>query len=627
MDGTAFLHRLLEGCAPAAVRSIRDGYHALERLPYRRIWVLDSEFATNGNPHRTWCFCGLELRTGCRFELWTDGYQGPPPCLTDRDTLFVAFVASAEIACWQQLGWPTPERVLDLYQEARIVTNTGLKSDPHSLADACRYQGIGMLDLDLKKAHQMEAQNRTIWPTDEREKLLAYCSSDVTATAQLLLATLPGILKLYGDDVERGLYFTMMRGECSAAMGKAELRGLPVNPDEWAVLRGGRLGIFPAMVAGLPPELRAIYRNTRGGPVFNTDAFEAEMARRGLSADWPRTPLSNRLNTSREMLKQMLGPVPELHPLAEVMGSQATIALLQWKVGQDGCCRTLISPGRTATGRCAPRGREFPFAAPRRFRHALQAPPGSVILQADYAGQESGILAEQSGDAAYLAAYETGDIHMAAAKLCKIVPESATDITHPKERGQLKAVNHGLAYGSRPKRVAAQLGVDLATAEYLYSTHRRVFHRVHDYLAAAVDTADNDRRSTCQDGWSKRIVPPFSATTALNFGVQATGAAILRRAIVLVDRAGLPLVATVHDSLIFVCLLQDAAAVLLEAERLMVDAAAYFCPGITLRVDFSASVPVPGMPSDRKLKPLADPRSRESYDQVLEQARTAGKAT
>lgn len=271
MDGTAFLHQLLEGCAPAAVRSIRDGYHALERLPYRRIWAVNSEFATNGDPHRTWCFCGLELRTGCRFELWTDGYQGPPPCLTDRDTLFVAFVASAEIACWQQLGWPTPERVLDLYQEARIVTNTGLKSDPHSLADACRYQGIGMLDLDLKKAHQMEAQNRTVWPIDEREKLLAYCSADVTATAQLLLATLPSILKLYGDDVERGLYFTMMRGECSAAMGKAELRGLPVNPDEWAVLRDGRLGIFPAMVAGLPSELRAIYRNTRGGPVFNTD--------------------------------------------------------------------------------------------------------------------------------------------------------------------------------------------------------------------------------------------------------------------------------------------------------------------------------------------------------------------
>ena len=180
--------------------------------------------------------------------------------------------------------------------------------------------------------------------------------------------------------------------------------------------------------------------------------------------------------------------------------------------------------------KCAPKGREFPFAAPKRFRHALQAPLGWVILQADYAGQESGILAEQSGDPAYLAAYATDDIHMAAAKLCKIVPESATSTTHPQERRQLKTVNHGLVYGARPKRVAAQLGIDIATAEHLYRT-RRVFHRVHDYLAASVDTADNYRRSTCQDGWSKRIVPPFSATTALNFGVQATGAAILRRAI------------------------------------------------------------------------------------------------
>jgi DNA polymerase I-like protein with 3'-5' exonuclease and polymerase domains len=222
---------------------------------------------------------------------------------------------------------------------------------------------------------------------------------------------------------------------------------------------------------------------------------------------------------------------------------------------------------------------------------------------------------------AYLRAYESGDIHMAAAKLCQIVPENATEASHPKERGQLKAVNHGLAYGARPKRIAAQLGIDIATAEHLYRTHRRVFHRVHDYLADSVSTADNYRRSTCQDGWSKKIVPPFSATTALNFGVQATGAAILRRAIVLADRAGLPLVATVHDSLVFCCELPEAAPVLLEAERLMVVAAAYFCPGVRLRVDFSASVPVQGLPPGREVKPLADPKSRESYDLVLAQAR------
>ena len=69
--------------------------------------------------------------------------------------------------------------------------------------------------------------------------------------------------------------------------------------------------------------------------------------------------------------------------------------------------------------------------------------------------------------------------------------------------------------------------------------------------------------------------------------------------------------------------MRDAVAVLLEAERLMIEAAGYFCPGVALRVDFSASAPVPGLP-DREVKPLADPGSRDSYDRVLEQARMGG---
>jgi DNA polymerase I len=482
-----------------------------------------------------------------------------------------------------------------------------------------------VIDLDVKQAMQQEAQTRTTWPIDLRAKLLSYCDSDVTATAQLLLAVLPEMLRLYGGNPEGGLYGTLMRGECAAALGKAELRGLPVNADDWATLHRGRLKIFPAMVAGLEPGLRAIYRDTGQGPVFSHEAFEAEMMARGLAVEWPRTPLSGRLSTSHKVLDQMLRPIPALHPLAEVMGAQSTVALLQWNVGKDGRCRTLLSPGRTATGRCAPKGREFLFAAPRRFRHALQAPPGMVLLQADYSGQEAGILGEQAGDLAYMAAYRSADIHLATAKMCGLVPESATGDTHPRERAQLKAVNLGLAYGARPPRIAAQLGVDLAMAEHLYRTHRRVFGRTHDYLASVVDTADTDRGTATQDGWWKRIVAPFRTTSALNYGVQATGAAILRRAIVFAERAGLPLVATVHDSLVFCCPVADAPAVLLEAERVMVAAAAYFCPGVVLRVDFAASLPVSGLPG-RTVKPIAEARSREGYDRVLEQARQGAAA-
>ena len=105
----------------------------------------------------------------------------------------------------------------------------------------------------------------------------------------------------------------------------------------------------------------------------------------------------------------------------------------------------------------------------------------------------------------------------------------------------------------------------------------------------------------------------------MNFGVQATAAAVLRLAVVLLGRAGLPLVATVHDSAVFVARAEDAAEVLLEAQRAMLAAAAYFCPGVRMRVDFSSSVPVvvPG----RAVGPLADPKKRVAYDRMLRQAR------
>ena len=558
----ALLHSLLVDCQPHAVRAIRQGFNALARLPFKRIWVVDGEFMTNGNPHRVWCISGFEVHTGAHFEWWTDGYQGPPPfAADDPETLMVAFVAGAETCCWIQKHWPIG-RILDLYQEARLITNTGHKSDPGSLVDHCRAVGIGVMDLELKHEMQLEAQRRTDWSGGRGDKLLSYNAIDVFKEAQLFLALLPRMLALYGNDLERGLYFTLQRGECAAALGRAELRGIPIDPHEWSVLETGKPNIYPAMVTALEPKLRRIYRDERKGPTFTEKAFnELMLSYPGLVDDWPRTPRSGQLVTTAEVLHQMLGPIDELRPLVEVMTARSTVALLGWQVGDDGRCRTLMSPGRTTTGRCAPKGKEFPFAAPRRFRHALQAPLDWVILQVDYAGQEAGILAEQAQDDAYIAAYNTGDIHLACAKMCGSIPASATADSHPTERAAFKLVNHSLSYGARARRVAAQLGRPLHEAEYLISTHRRVFRKTHDYLAACEDTADIDRKVTTQDGWHRRFVQPFSRNSARNFGVQATGASSQRRAIVLADRAALPLIASVHDALIFCCPLVSMSTV------------------------------------------------------------------
>ncbi len=65
-------------------------------------------------------------------------------------------------------------------------------------------------------------------------------------------------------------------------MGKAELARVAGQPRRMGRATGRQARHFPAMVSGLPTDLRAIYRNTRGGPALNHDAFEVEMAKRGV---------------------------------------------------------------------------------------------------------------------------------------------------------------------------------------------------------------------------------------------------------------------------------------------------------------------------------------------------------
>ena len=56
-------------------------------------------------------------------EFWRGEFPSQPPFSTGPDTLFVAFVASAELGCFRSLGWPMPVRILDLYAEFRNRVN------------------------------------------------------------------------------------------------------------------------------------------------------------------------------------------------------------------------------------------------------------------------------------------------------------------------------------------------------------------------------------------------------------------------------------------------------------------------------------------------------------------------
>jgi hypothetical protein len=91
---------------------------------FREVVAVDFEFiATPGNRPIPVCAVAHELRSGRSFRIWLDELGPSPPYAKGPDVLFMAYYASAELGCYRVLGWPMPERILDLFTEFRARTN------------------------------------------------------------------------------------------------------------------------------------------------------------------------------------------------------------------------------------------------------------------------------------------------------------------------------------------------------------------------------------------------------------------------------------------------------------------------------------------------------------------------
>ena len=152
-----------------------------------------------------------------------------------------------------------------------------------------------------------------------------------------------------------------------------------------------------------------------------------------------------------------------------------------------GRVHTTFSQATAVTGRLAstdPNLQNIPVrtAEGRRIREAFIAPPGSVIVSADYSQIELRIMAHLSSDPALLRAFHEGaDIHRATAADIFGVPlaEVTTD-----QRRYIKAVNFGLIYGMSAFGLAQQLGIERGAAQQFIDKYFQQYPGVADVHAA-----------------------------------------------------------------------------------------------------------------------------------------------
>jgi DNA polymerase I-like protein with 3'-5' exonuclease and polymerase domains len=203
----------------------------------------------------------------------------------------------------------------------------------------------------------------------------------------------------------------------------------------------------------------------------------------------------------------------------------------------------------------------------------------------DWNAQEIAIAAGRSGDPAMCAAYRTGDVHMAVAIAAHLAPPGATKDTHPAERDRAKTVSLGTNYGISAHGIAAALDMSLAEGQQILQGHRQTYPVFWRWVTHIVDTAMLTNRITAPMGWRMRIVGEPNPRTIQNWLMQASGAEMLRVAVVKMVQAGLTLCATAHDAILIEAPLERLEAEVALAREIMERVSMSFTCGLVVRTD------------------------------------------
>jgi DNA polymerase I len=300
-------------------------------------------------------------------------------------------------------------------------------------------------------------------------------------------------------------------------------------------------------------------------------------------------------STAEDVLEELA----EAHALPRIVLDYRTLAKLkstytdklpQQINGPTGRVHTSYHQAVAQTGRLSstdPNLQNIPIRRPegRRIRQAFIAPPGYVLLAADYSQIELRIMAHLSGDPGLLAAFSADlDVHVATAAEVFGV---ATTAVSSDQRRTAKTINFGLIYGMSPFGLARQLGIDRGSAQDYVNRYFARYPGVRQFM-------DNTREQARRDGFvetvcgrrlylpdirsSNRQLQQYSERSAINAPMQGTAADIIKLAMISVDdwceteKPPARLIMQVHDELVLEVRADAVEAVTAAVRTRMVEA-------------------------------------------------------
>jgi DNA polymerase-1 len=269
---------------------------------------------------------------------------------------------------------------------------------------------------------------------------------------------------------------------------------------------------------------------------------------------------------TRPEIGQVLHAILEHRSLTKLKGTYMDqFPLLRDK--ESGRLHTSFQQVVAATGRLSstePNLQNIPIRSElgQEIRRAFIAPPGALLIAADYSQIELRVLAHLSGDALLTESFKSGeDVHTRTAiEMFGPVEGRSAD-----KRRAAKMINYGIIYGLSDYGLATRLGIGRGVAREYIKEYFARYLGVKSYMDRLVAQARAEGGARTLLGRfrplpdlssSNYAVRSYGERMAKNTPLQGTAADILKQAMIDVEKAieaeqpAAHMLLTVHDELV-----------------------------------------------------------------------------
>lgn len=470
---------------------------------------------------------------------------------------------------------------------AESCDDTGRYDKPSKTLAAATFKMLGVrIDTQNKKeVRDIIISKNPALIKENSARILAYGESDVVYLPALALKLKDAFRKQFLEKKFWPLYDSMAesRAQFTVAMAYVERNGIPLDfgiiervvaatPEimmgQWIRAREvSGLPLFDPLEHKLNKKTGLPLKTSRLG-VFKAAAFQELIERKGLLETWPKTA-SGALSTEDKLLKKMSMQVPELVPIRDTRKVSRDLGWLSPKkktdkrdgfydgIGTDRRIRTYFGPFGTQTGRNAAKARTFPFAMSSWIRSIIRPPAGYFLTGADFRAQEIMVGASMSGDKNLIETYYSADVYLDFAHKTGAVPDGweQDKKAHDAVRQIYKAVVLGINFGMGAESLALNLTEQtkrqwtVPEAEELIKKHQRVYPDYWKFREQCLSTYNYGGKGLQISGdWFLGPDNPNKLSVA-NCPIQGMAAAVLRLSVVECIRAGLEVIAPLHDAI------------------------------------------------------------------------------